>query len=281
VASLSWGRSLLIAATLLAHGVGCRRDAPAPEPPAVTAAPPAPPPTEWHAVAAPVQLRFSADGKQLVVASNAEDSVSVVERASGRVRRFDVDEDVNDATFLDGRPGLIAWADDADRICLFDVGKRQLVFSTDAVTGDAATRLFYQPGVPLLRRDQNAVAYLPATGVLLAGGDDNRLWRIRLAGERYEVARPVEVDANVDEIVPFDDERVIVALDSLALLRARPDGPTSPHGSSGTGARRPGGSGARTASRGRSLHRLGKHSATAVKGLRRAAGLLTLGWPEV
>ena len=68
----------------------------------------------FHGVDLPRRLRFSPDGKRLVIASRSAETVTLADIASRSVRRYDTDDDVNDAIALPGEGDLVAYANDGD-----------------------------------------------------------------------------------------------------------------------------------------------------------------------
>lgn len=169
----------------------------------------------------PARIRFSDDGSRIVVATESEEEIQVVDVAHGGVTRIDHGEDINDATFLGPRSDYVAVADDGDNAVVYDVrDKRQSFSSAPLVTAFIRDHAADPALAPLItpQRDQNAVAYDAATDTLYTGGDDNRVWRFRpmLGGKPQLISPPWKLDANIEEIA-IDGGRVWVGTDALTL----------------------------------------------------------------
>ncbi len=191
----------------------------------------------FHGVDRPRRLRFSPDGKRLVIASRSAETVTLADIASRSVRRYDTDDDVNDAIALPGEGDLVAYANDGDEAVIHSMSTQKKVFSTDPfmrrAKGVALTPITGSPKhVLTMLRDQNAVAFDPLGGVFFAGGDDNLVWRFHgAAGPSPSMDEPVELGGNVEEILcthkpaPGQTEAsAVVALDTLAIHVITPDG---------------------------------------------------------
>jgi hypothetical protein len=191
----------------------------------------------FYGVDRPRRLRFSPDGKRLVVASRSAETVTLADIASKSVRRYDTDDDVNDAIALPGEGDLVAYANDGDEAVIHSMASHQKVFSTNPfmreVKGIALTPITgTRTRVLTMLRDQNAVAFDPLGGVFFAGGDDNVVWRFHGATSGSpRMDPPVELGGNIEEILcthkpaPGQTEAsVVVALDTLAISVLTPDG---------------------------------------------------------
>jgi hypothetical protein len=185
----------------------------------------------------PFRLRFSPDGKRLVLASRKAETVTLVDLASKRVLRFDTGDDVNDAIVLPGDGDRVAYANDGDEAVILTMPTHAKLFSTSPFMREASgvlvpSLLGNRQHLLTMTRDQNAVAFDPLGGAFFAGGDDNKIWRFHGAiGPSPVMAPPIEVGGNVEEILcthkpaPGQTEAsVIVALDTLGIEVITPDG---------------------------------------------------------
>lgn len=182
----------------------------------------------------PYRLRFSPDGKRLVVGSRKAETVTLIDLATKRVLRFDTDDDVNDAIVLPGDGDVVAYANDGDEAVIHGMASHAKLFSTDRFMREAKGVVL--PGshthVLTMLRDQNAVAFDPLGSAFFAGGDDNLIWRFHGApGPSPIMASPVEVNGNVEEILcthrpaPGQTEAsIVVATDTLGIEVITPDG---------------------------------------------------------
>jgi WD40 repeat protein len=191
----------------------------------------------FHGVDRPWRLRFSPDSKRLVVGSRAEETVTLIDIASKSLRRYDTDDDVNDAIALPGEGDLVAYANDGDVAVIHAMATNREVFSTApfmrAAQGVSLAPITGSPRhILTMTRDQNAVAFDPLGGVFFAGGDDNLVWRFHGAtGPSPKMDPPVELNGNIEEILcthnpaPGQTEAsAVVALDTLAIHVLTPDG---------------------------------------------------------
>lgn len=169
----------------------------------------------------PRRIRFSPDGRRVITASNAEETVTVIDVATGRAVVHDTGDDVNDAVVLPDRPFEVAWSGDSDEAYVYDMAAGRQRFRSGPLHRPAA-------GKGYVARDQNAVAFDPATGDLFSGGDDNKVWRF----EGYRTAEPSahaspDFAGNVEDLACCRKGSLVVALDSMAVHLADRDGATT------------------------------------------------------
>ncbi|MFT3774803.1 MAG: WD40 repeat domain-containing protein [Minicystis sp.] len=167
----------------------------------------------------PYRIRFSPDGGSVVIASRKRETVTLVDVATGTIKRHDTHDDVNDAIVLpDGEH--VAYANDGDEAGVVAMSSHTKTFTSRPFMREAKGGSLFGA-----LRDQNAVAYDPSAKRLLAGGDDNKVWcflDIDTPSPRAEKA--FELDGNVEEILVAKDSSIVVALDTQAVHVLRPDG---------------------------------------------------------
>lgn len=156
----------------------------------------------------PKRIRMSRDGTAIAIASQSGEQVALADVSTGAMRRFDVNDEVNDAIPLDGHPGQVAYVTDSDD-----------TFVRDMIAGKELYDSVGTHGAGYPTRDQNGVAYDAATDRLFSSGEDNAVWTYegwRSGGRR--ASRSADYAGDVDEIV-FAGGEIVAALDSIAVVR--------------------------------------------------------------
>jgi hypothetical protein len=161
----------------------------------------------------PKRIRMNRAGDAVAVASQRDEEVALVSVATRKVLRYDVDDEVNDATPLDGHPSEVAYVTDSDDTFVRDMVRGKQLYDSVGTHGS---------GYPT--RDQNGVAYDPATDVLFSSGEDNAVWTYEgwRNGSR-RASRSADYAGDVDEIV-FANGQIHAALDSIAVVRGHAGG---------------------------------------------------------
>lgn len=166
----------------------------------------------------PHRVRFSPDGARVVLASTAEETVTMVDVATGRVLRHDAGDDVNDAIAMADRASDVAFVTDSDDTFVYDMEARRQIFDSAPLYRAYGGQFAY------MTRDQNTVAQDPATGDLFSGGDDNKVWRFTGYRTPSPASAPLEFDGNVEDILCCRGTSLVVGLDTLAVHIVKPDG---------------------------------------------------------
>ena len=124
-------------------------------------------------VAPPSRMRFSADGARVAMAGAYVNLLDITSRESHVVGGGS-----NDVFPMPGRPDQVAVASNRDTIDIHGVSKP----SYESVFDSTLLMSGYRATHGGMARDQRAVTFDPVTGILVGGGDDNRVWRF--SGER-------------------------------------------------------------------------------------------------
>ncbi len=170
----------------------------------------------------PYRMRFSPDGKQIVIASES-DNITLVDAATGNTTVFDTGEDVNDAIVMPDNPDEVAYASDDDEVVIVDMKSQKKVFSSAALIDSYQQKRWDSSLSLFVERDQIAVAYDSAKDRLIGGGDDNMIWQfegIRAKAPKQPVPKaPIEFDGNIKEIACCrKGGGFAVALDNLSVF---------------------------------------------------------------
>ncbi len=167
------------------------------------------------------RLRFSPDGKRVLLASS-ERALWLYDLETAKLTRSPADDPIADAAFVPDRGDMVAF-----------VGDRNEVQFRDLATG----RAIAQSGGAALRtsRDLNAVAFVPGAGLVVAGGDDDRVHVYRgMLGERAEQVGAIELDGNVEDFACGSGAHFVAATSRGSIVwfegaeRVRSIGPLVP-----------------------------------------------------
>lgn len=177
----------------------------------------------------PTRMRFSHDGQRLALGSES-DTVTLVDVAPGAVpRSIDTNEDVNDVYPMPDKSNEVAYASDDDEVVVVNVDTNTRIFGSEALV-----MAWRQTNKPLfMMRDQLVVAFDSVTGTLLAGGDDNMVWRFSNMRTSPKVEKPVEFGGNIVDLAccagrTAAERAVFVAIDDGQVKTMGLDGRLGP-----------------------------------------------------